>query len=454
MARTFKRGGVWCLDYRDENGVRQRPATSAKGKGAANNLLTEKLAQVQRIKLGLDAAPIHSTLTLGELCTWWLENRCPAASLENEVSRLKVNVQETHLRDLVLEKATSGVFEDYFVSMQKGGAKPATINHLRSTLRNLFNSAAKPNASTTGAKWGGRNPLPDTTSRSVPKKNHPTLKFEEVPPMLAQVPPQWVGFFAVGIYLALRKGEICGLQKSHVDLSALEVMVAASYEAEGTKGRDGSEGGIHALPIEPVLLPYIKEAMRTSPSEYLFPGPDGGMRDENSCPEGILRSALNRAGLVDGYKHMCRRCGYARMAGGTGGGKRGGSRDNPFAAKKKHAELHPDSTLRHCPQCAGKLWASPRPRGNMRFHDLRHSTATILLRSGAPMYRVQRILRHAQITTTIGTYGHLETADLRGSLGVFNAHLPSSPPPEPPTAPAPKLKIVGTNTAHGTEGIR
>ncbi|WP_374202545.1 tyrosine-type recombinase/integrase [Anaeromyxobacter sp. SG66] len=30
----------------------------------------------------------------------------------------------------------------------------------------------------------------------------------------------------------------------------------------------------------------------------------------------------------------------------------------------------------------------------MRFHDLRHTTATLLLRSGVPLPHVQRIMRH------------------------------------------------------------
>jgi len=62
------------------------------------------------------------------------------------------------------------------------------------------------------------------------------------------------------------------------------------------------------------------------------------------------------------------------------------------------------------------MWpkAIPRP---LRFHDLRHSCATILLRAGVDIHRVQRILRHASVTTTAGTYAHLEVNDLREGLG-------------------------------------
>jgi len=52
----------------------------------------------------------------------------------------------------------------------------------------------------------------------------------------------------------------------------------------------------------------------------------------------------------------------------------------------------------------------------MRFHDLRHATATLLLRAGVDPHRVQRILRHTDIRVTLGTYGHLQVEDLRDAV--------------------------------------
>jgi site-specific recombinase XerD len=43
----------------------------------------------------------------------------------------------------------------------------------------------------------------------------------------------------------------------------------------------------------------------------------------------------------------------------------------------------------------------------MRFHDLRHSAATILLSTGVNAKVVQEILGHANISTTLGIYGHV-----------------------------------------------
>jgi integrase len=48
-----------------------------------------------------------------------------------------------------------------------------------------------------------------------------------------------------------------------------------------------------------------------------------------------------------------------------------------------------------------------------RFHDLRHTCATLLLRQGVKPKFVQELLGHADITTTLNTYFHV-IPSLRG----------------------------------------
>lgn len=43
----------------------------------------------------------------------------------------------------------------------------------------------------------------------------------------------------------------------------------------------------------------------------------------------------------------------------------------------------------------------------MRFHDLRHSAATLLLALGVPLKEVSEILGHSSINITADLYGHV-----------------------------------------------
>ncbi|MGZ3645675.1 MAG: tyrosine-type recombinase/integrase, partial [Ktedonobacteraceae bacterium] len=44
---------------------------------------------------------------------------------------------------------------------------------------------------------------------------------------------------------------------------------------------------------------------------------------------------------------------------------------------------------------------------NIRFHDLRHSAATILLSMGVNVKVVQEMLGHSRISMTLDTYSHV-----------------------------------------------
>ncbi|MEX2137216.1 MAG: site-specific integrase [Chloroflexota bacterium] len=61
------------------------------------------------------------------------------------------------------------------------------------------------------------------------------------------------------------------------------------------------------------------------------------------------------------------------------------------------------STVTH--QFQALLAEAGLPR--IRFHDLRHSCATLLLNDGVPLHTVSRLLGHSQIAITADTYGHL-----------------------------------------------
>jgi len=77
-----------------------------------------------------------------------------------------------------------------------------------------------------------------------------------------------------------------------------------------------------------------------------------------------------------------------------------------------------------------------------RFHDIRHTYASLLLSDGvAPVY-VKEQMGHSSIQMTVDIYGHLIPSSNRGAVNRLDAH-PFAPQVHPPEMEKPQpLKIA------------
>ena len=56
---------------------------------------------------------------------------------------------------------------------------------------------------------------------------------------------------------------------------------------------------------------------------------------------------------------------------------------------------------------------------HIRFHDLRHSCASLMLANGVPMKQIQEWLGHSTFSTTADIYAHLDYRSKQNSAGVI-----------------------------------
>jgi integrase len=310
-------------------------------------------------------------------------------------------VKDHALGKLALARVTAVKVEERLREMERDGLGPNSINHLRRVLLGIFRRATK------AGLWYGPNPIEAVETRREHERAYATLKPHQVPVFLAHVPDQWRDVFATALYLGLRKGEIFALKKSGVDLRSRIATIQRSYLRATTKG-----GHVDTLPIPPQLVPNLEHALAASGSEYMFPGPDGGMRSKDNDLARLTQVVCKRAGLVEGYDHSCRRC------------KRNG---------KPYVERRPDACKRWCPQCGMQLLVTVIPRP-MRFHDTRHTYGTLLAQGGFDGVRLQRAMRHRDFKMT-ARYVHTNVEDLRG-VGACLPPAALEPAPTPPPATA------------------
>jgi len=388
MASVYEKAGKWYLRYKDGTGRWRDKVTHARTKTEARRLANDLERKSERQRLGLEERPPENGGgTLVELLRWWLDTYSAASpSHRSNTSAVERHLLTSSLAPLPLSAVTSGRLEAF---LQEKGRElsPQSVNHLRGFVSRAFNEARRV------GRYGGANPAAGVKKRKVARRVGDYLRLEEVPRLFLTLADRWRPLFATALYTGLRKGELLALRKEDVDLRARLLTVCRSWERDTTKG-----GHADVIPIAAELVPFLETAMRRSPSALVFPGEDGTMMRRDVALESVLRRALGRTGIVTGHVHVCRRknCG--------------------------HSEAAPDAEARKCPDCGMSLWPKPQVRP-IRFHDLRHTTAALLLRAGVPLASVQKILRHRDPRITVEVYGHLTPDYLRKEVDSLSLGL-------------------------------
>ena len=402
---------IAAVDYTDDLGRSRRLTFDTMGEARA--CAEEKRAQLRRRDMGLEVANAPCGKTLAELCDWWLEKCCKPRSRSREESRLRVQIKlernsETPRRigKLLAADVTSDLLEDHFDQLAQEGLEGSSINKLRQTLRTVYNKARKRNV------WRGTNPVVDTEPRPESAIKYFVLELRQLNPTLAHIEPEWRDLFATAMLLGMRKGELFGALKTDVNRSDQTIRVNRSHGEDQTKTNEE-----RWLPIPGGLWPFIEHALGAFPGRYLFPDSQGEPHRPEIKVEQKLRSALAKAGIVEGYIHKCRRC-----------AARGG----------KHNEEHPDTERRRCPTCGMMLWPAP-VKVKMKFHELRHSTNTLLAALGVPENVRADILGHRTRAMT-RRYTHLTVQQMREGFRKLDAKTPIRVAPGVPASLAIYLK--------------
>jgi integrase len=303
MASVYPKGDKWYLRFRDHAGRWRDRASAARSKTEARRLAEDLERKCERQRLGLEPIPdADGGGTVAQLLEWWLATYSKT-SPSHAKNRFTINkhLMTSELAELRLVDLTSGKIET-FLQAKSDELGPQSLNHLRRFILTAFNKARK------AGRYSGQNPASSVERRKVPKRIPDYLRVNEVRPVLAALAPRWQPLFAAALYTGLRRGELLGLRKPDIDLDARLITVSRSHGRDVTKG-----GHPDVIPIAEELLPFLRAAIDASPSELVFPNPDGTMMRPDVDLEGLLRRALRRAGIVSCWMHKCRKKGCTHV---------------------------------------------------------------------------------------------------------------------------------------------
>jgi integrase len=348
--------GKWCatVDLGWVGGKRKRKVIY----GETRKEVADKLKALHR-EQAAGALVASDRQTVGQYLDRWLETsvkpnrRAKTADIYARLVRLYL---KPHLGKIQLTKLEPAHVQTMLNTLLTSGAadggplSPRTIHHVRAVLRRALNQAVR---------WGyvTRNAAALAETPRVERRPATVLTAEQGQHLLAAVAGhQWEALYVLALLLGLREGELIGLRWVDVDLDQRTLRV------EQTVQRIGKQ--------------LVIAAPKTAGSRRLLPLPAAAVR---ALREHATRQAQRHEVVGDDWKDH-------GLVFPTGVG----------------TPVEPRNLVRHFKQALKKAELP-----DVRFHDLRHSCATMLIAQGVHPRTVMEILGHSQISVTMNTYGHV-----------------------------------------------
>lgn len=186
---------------------------------------------------------------------------------------------------------------------------------------------------------------------SLPRIEHREqlyLEATQIEQLVVHITPRFQPLVYSAVYLGCRWGELVGLKQENLNLLKREVRIVGTLEEVQGGPRYVDETKTRAsrrtLTVPPFLRDILEQHLKaTRPKTFVFLGEDGGLMRRSNFNRRYWKPAVSAAGLP----------------------------------------------------------------GALRFHDLRHTCASILISQGAHPKEIQARLGHSSIMTTMDRYGHL-----------------------------------------------
>jgi len=306
--------------------------------------------------------------TLARFLAEWLEGRRPSLrprTYDGYSTVIRSRIVPV-LGHLTLDKVTPAALAAAYGQLLARGLAPRSVVHAHRLLHRAFEDAVK---------WGllPRNPCDLVEPPHAPRPAIHPFTVSEVATLLAACADDPIGpLVTVAVLTGLRLGELLGLQWGDIDWERGELSVVRAVQRVTGRGlvvvEPKTASSRRRVPLPPQALEALRQQRRRQAAQRLAAGP--AWADGQWVFTTAVGTPLDPSDVHAAYRRLLARAGLP-------------------------------------------------PR---RFHDLRHTTATLLLTDGVHPKVVASLLGHSTIQLTLDTYSHVtptlarEAAERLGAL--------------------------------------
>lgn len=361
------------VDLGVQGGKRVRKAVYGRTRAEVQQRLRQLLATRDQGR----PLPRAETLTVATFLDRWLTDVAARRVRPRTLERYRLDVRRlvAALGSVRLTRLTAADVQRVLNALSDQGLSPATVRHCRATLRAALNTAVVWELVPQNVAAGARVSTPAVAKAPV----------AAMTPALAEAILRAVDGTAVAgpvqlaLLTGLRQGEVLGLRWSDVALDADPPTLTVRHQLQWVQGQwrltpPKAAAARRVLPLPHRAVAVLRAQRRRVQELRLRAGPAWqplpGLEDLIfPSPTGRPRDGW---GVTKAFQQALHRAGLPRL----------------------------------------------------RFHDLRHGYATLLVASGAPLRAVADVLGHSRVTLTAETYSHIAPAVRQELAARLDALLP------------------------------
>lgn len=322
-----------------------------KTKKEAEKALAELVNQIENNEFIED-----KKITIGEFVNEWFEIHCRKLTPKTQDSYTKmINAYILpYLADIELANLKPLTIAKFYNVLKEKNISNTTLNYVHRLLREIYNFAVK-------WQYISKSPFENVEAPRKDKKEMKVWTLEEVKKaeILFKDTPIFLHVM-LALYTGMRLGEVCGLKWDDIDFK--NKLCAVRRVAENIKGglvikdKPKTDKSLRVITLTDNLVELLKEEKIRQKENRLKAGPNYNAQYE---------------GFISVWED--------------------GKFKTPDYVSKKFS----------------KILSRQNEIKKIRFHDLRHTHATLLLQSGVNMKVISDRLGHSQISITMDLYSHV-----------------------------------------------
>lgn len=374
----------------DDNGYPKTKNVLAKTKREC----VEKLQKLKEDCGGLKPEKVRPEMAFGDWMQYWYENHCkPKIRLttqSNYESSIRLHIIP-ELGQIPLNKLTQNDLQQFYGRLKKDGRKTFTERYgegLSDRMVRMCHATCR-SALEKAVQDGLIRVNPAIGCKLPPKKAREmqVLTREELQRFLIQAKAEgYYELFLLAISTGLRRGELMALQWDDLNFKTGVLNVNKQvYEVNGELKftQPKTKSSIRKLVLPPSVVEVLRGYKKTVDSRWMFPSP---VKEDCPLMPGVVRDRLQLILKHAGCKHV-------------------------------------------------------------RFHDLRHTFATLALENGMDVKTLSAMLGHVSAATTLDIYTHITDDMQRAAAANIDRGIGKAAPQEDASAP-------GQETTPATERPR